>query len=704
MTTAGTLQLPPLREELTLHESGRNDAGEPTWVVHDPVTNRYFRLGWLEFEVLCRWSLGSPQAIAGAISRDSLLEVDAEEVETVLQFLSTHNLLQARGEQAIGRMLEQHEAARKGSLTWWLKNYLFVRIPLLRPDAFLERTLPWVSWLWSPTTLWVLLGLALLGIYLVIQQWESFLSTLPHLFSLQGMLTVAGAIVFTKILHELGHGYTAKRFGCKVPTMGVAFLVLWPVLYTDSSDAWRLGSRRQRLAIASAGIVVELVLAVIATLVWSFMPDGPVRSAVFLVATTTWVLTLLVNLNPFMRFDGYYLFSDYLGVANLQDRAFKLGKWRLREWLFGFGEPRPERLPRERLLIAYAYGTWIYRFFLFLAIALLVYYFFFKALGIFLMVVELAWFIGRPVWNEVKEWRERQHLLRWNRRTVRTTLIVSFLLGLLVFPWQGSVTAPGVWRAMEHGRVFTPLAGQVSAIHAELDDLVAAGDLLLELESPDLAFEIEQGARRLRMLRWQLEFANVDASLRERARVVREELASEQAAQSDRLREQERMQVRAPVNGVVAELLDPLVIGDWIEEDRWLATVVATGQGRLEAYVQEADLEAFAAGAEARFYPADLSRAPFAVTVVLLEPFSTRVLMEPHLASLNDGPIAVRENADGEHVPEQTIYRVLLEPAEALAGPRQVVTGHVKIEAERRTVLGRVVRRVVAVLVRESSF
>jgi putative peptide zinc metalloprotease protein len=94
------------------------------------------------------------------------------------------------------------------------------------------------------------------------------------------------ALLLAKTAHELGHAFTAKRYGLRVPTMGVAFLVFWPVLYTDTTEAWKLTERKQRLAISAAGISAELIIAVIALLLWGIFPDGPARSAIFVVATT----------------------------------------------------------------------------------------------------------------------------------------------------------------------------------------------------------------------------------------------------------------------------------------------------------------------------------------------------------------------------------------------------------------------------------
>ena len=137
----------------------------------------------------------------------------------------------------------------------------------------------------------------------------------------------------------------------------------------------------------------------------------------FLLATTTWVSTVLINASPFMRFDGYFLLSDFLQMPNLHARAFALARWDLRERLFALGEPAPEHFPAARRgLILFAWATWIYRLVLFLGIAALVYHFFIKALGIFLFLVEIVWFIARPLWSEIGAWRQRGAAIGGSRR------------------------------------------------------------------------------------------------------------------------------------------------------------------------------------------------------------------------------------------------------------------------------------------------
>ena len=131
------------------------------------------------------------------------------------------------------------------------------------------------------------------------------------------MLLYLVTLIFVKCLHELGHAFVAKHFGCRVSAIGIAFLVFFPFLYTDTTDAWRLRNHKERLLINFAGILTELHLALIATFAWAVLPDGGLKSVAFFIATTSWISSLVINVSPFMRFDGYYVFADWLKAENL---------------------------------------------------------------------------------------------------------------------------------------------------------------------------------------------------------------------------------------------------------------------------------------------------------------------------------------------------------------------------------------------------
>ncbi|MFV3074365.1 HlyD family efflux transporter periplasmic adaptor subunit [Niveispirillum fermenti] len=697
--------LPALREELHLHQAPPDRYGAPRWTLEDPARNRFFQIGWPEMEMLARWDLGEANAVAAAVAEATTLDVDVEDVEQFAKFLAGANLLQVRGPDAIGRLVEQRGAQRMGWSKWLLKNYLFVRIPLVRPDPWLEKALPHVAFVYTRGFFWLTLLAGLVGLILAGRQWDSFTSTFMHFFTLEGAAIAALTLSFTKVLHELGHAFTAKRYGCRVSSMGVALLVMFPVLYTDTSAAWKLRGRQQRLAIGAAGMASELALACYATLAWSFLPDGMLRSAAFMVATTTWLLTLAVNTNPFMRFDGYFLLSDLLDVANLQDRSFALGRWRLREALFGLGEEKPEVLPPrlERLLTLYAYGTWIYRFFLFLGIALLVYHFFFKLLGIFLFIIELAWFIGMPVWKEMKEWSKRRTTLRWNAATLRTGLLVALGLGLLLLPWGGTVRAPALLRAAQQNQFYAPAGAQLAQLPAA-GGAVQAGEPLFRLVDPLLDHRLANVDRELLRLRWQNSFLVLDRASAASLRVVREDYAAALEKRAALLLEKERLTITAPFDGVLADMSHPLASGEWVAAGEWLGTLVMPGGAVVEAYVGERDLKRLEVGAEAHFIAEAGDRARLSLRLdTIATAATTRLAPVAELASLQGGGIAALPDPQRGPVPEQAVYRVLL-TVTGNGVPAMVLRGQVHIDAQRQSIAGRLLTGAIAVLRRESGF
>jgi putative peptide zinc metalloprotease protein len=696
--------LPRLRDDLRLMEGPPNRHGAPTWTLYDPLANRYFRLGWLEFEMLARWGAGTARALVEALARETPIAASAEDVAGFARFLEANGLCRAQGEEASKRLLEQRQAGRKGWFMWLLKNYLFLRITLVRPDRFLAATLPLVSWMFSKAFLAAVLCVAGLGLWLVGREWDAFLSGLLGFATPQGAVLAGAVLMGVKVLHELGHGYAARRFGCRVPAMGCAFIVLLPVLWTDTTGAWRLTSRRKRLAIDGAGVTVELTLAAFASVAWAVLPPGPGRDMAHLLAGTAWITTLLVNLNPLMRFDGYYLFADALDEPNLQDRSFALGRWRLRELLFGFGDPPPEALPRprRRLLVAYAWATWTYRFFLFLAIALVVYHLFFKLLGVFLFAVEIWWFILRPVGTELRAWAAQKRRLRPNRNTAATLALLGGLLAAFLVPWRGHVAAPALLQGSREAVLYAPVPGLLDRAPEE-GRRTEAGDAVAELRSPDLDLRIAAAERKVGHLGAQVAVGSVDAEARQRALVAWEELAAA-AAELESLRaDRAKLSVRAPLAGTVIDVPSHLAHGGWIAAGEPLGMVVGDGAS-VRAYVDEADLERIAAEGEAWFYPEHGLRPPLRLVLASLAPAALRSIDDVELASPHGGPLAASSGKDGRVVLHSPAYAATLVPDQPMETPPQVVRGTVLIEAAPYSLAQALWRRVVGIAVRESGF
>ncbi|MBN3207928.1 HlyD family efflux transporter periplasmic adaptor subunit [Pectobacterium brasiliense] len=699
--------LSPLRDELILHAGPANRDGSPSWTLEDPLRGLYFRIGWAEMAMLSRWSMGNAAQIVADVNQTSALTLDDSDVQYFNRFLQANSLTRVSGDEALAQFSRQVEQSRVSIWRKLLKNYLFFRIPLWHPDRFLGATLPWVEPFFSRTFLKLTLLVAVLGLFLAGRQWETFKHTFLHFFTLEGAALAGLTLCFTKILHEFGHAYTCKRFGARVATMGVAFLVMMPVLYTDTSGSWKLTRRRQRMAIGAAGMMTELVLAAWATLAWSFLPDGMLRSAAFMLATTTWIMTLAINLSPLMRFDGYFLLSDGLQMPNLQNRGFAIGRWQMREWLFGLGDAPPEHFPRwlQRTLVGYAFAVWIYRFFLFTGIAILVYHMTFKLLGMLLFAIEIGYFVVMPVVNEVREWSKRRKDYRMNRNMTTTLVVSAVVLLLLMIPWQRGVYAPALLRAEQQSSLYMPVPAMIQRIDVKVGQPVQAGQTLFMLSSDALAHEQKQLERQIATLNWQSTFQvfNKEAA-GDHQRVKQEHEAALQKLQVLQ-RQSEQLTVRAPIDGVVADMTTPLETGEWLGQGEWLAVVTKPTGGLVEAFVSEKDWQRLRTGAKGTFYLQDVSRSSLPLTIVEIASTATRDLnAAPELASIYGGDIATLSDAQRKLHPEQAVYRVLLSLPDGYRAQPQVLRGTVVMDGEAQSLLIRGWKVVSAVLIRELSF
>jgi putative peptide zinc metalloprotease protein len=698
------MTLPSLRADLQLQMAAPALDGSPRWTLADPLRGRYFKLGAAAMRLLRHWSLGDPEQVLRAANREPGLPLDATELEQLLNFLRAHDLISALDPQQ--RASYGLKAAAQRQTVWQilLHQYLFFRIPLWRPDAFLNRAWPWLA-RFGPGALRYGLPLTLgLGVFLVSRDWQRFIATFPHLFSLGGALAFGVALFFAKLCHEFGHAFMAKRAGCRVQSMGVAFMVLLPMFYTDVSDAWRVNDRRARLLIGAGGVLAELLLACIALLAWSLLPDGPVRTAAFMLASATWLTTLAVNLNPFMRFDGYFLLSDFWEVDNLQGRAFALCRWRLREALFGYGEPAPEPWSpsMQRRLLWWGYGSWLWRAVLFFGIALAVYHLFFKLLGIFLMMVELVWFIFLPIVREWREWwsrREQAHA----PRAFLSGVGLLVLIVVLVLPWRSAVELPSMLEAGRVSALHAPVAARVKQLNVSDGQVVAQGDVLIELESPDLDSRQAIVRREIEIQQLQMRRQAGRSETAADAGIVEQRLAEAVAEYRGLAAQRERLLLRAPQAGQVRDLLPQLAVGRWLSPKDTLARVVEEG-ARLRGYLAEAELWRVAPGATGRFIAEDPMHPAVAVELTEVDTNGAAVVEQEALTSDHHGPIAVRRDQSQRAEPVQAQYAVRLKVLDGVVTPVQPLRGVVVLQGRSESLLGTAWRRLAALGVRESGF
>ena len=701
-----SLPLPLLRQELGLFPAPPAENGTPAWTLHDPPANKFFLLGWPAFEILSRWNLGSVQNVVNAVNQETTLTVNEQDVLGMAAFLEQNFLLQTTTAGGNQRLVAAQAASRPGWASWLLKNYLFIRVPLVQPERFLKKTAPLVGLFFSHMFLTVAMVAAMVAFYLLSHQWDAFLHSFTAYHSLEGILIVGCAIPVAKIIHELGHAFTAHRYGCRIPSMGFALVVMTPMLYTDTNEAWKLTSRTQRLAIGVAGMTAELLLALIALWGWLLMADGPPRAAAFILATTTWIMTIALNASPFMRFDGYFILSDFLRLPNLHQRSFAFGRWWLREWLFGLGVPAPEPVtPRLKIfLILFALAVWIYRLVVFFGIAVMVYYYFFKALGIFLFAVEIGWFIVHPLYKEITAWSKFRDKLRCNVNVVRSLLLLAGIVLVAVVPWKGTLSAPAALSAIREQQVAVPFAAMITAESARDMQKVHAGETLMQLYSPEMVQQIRQAKTSAETSRWQAAQQSFDEKLLSQGNVLNRRLEAGTTELSGLKGVMERLTLRAPFDGVVVARNDEMSSGSWMPRKEPLYVIADTSGNRIDAYVNERELEIVKVGASARFIPDALEFGAYTCQVAEIDRVNIPTIDEPFLASTFGGPIAARNDPQGSIIPDMPVFRVRLDRCAPAVAPLMKLRGVAHIEVEKRSRLIEGIRNVYAVVIREIGF
>ncbi len=699
--------LPTLRDDLEIVKGAPLANGAPTWVIFDPVSDKYYEIGRETLDQLSMWSVGTISKLKKVLCSELGRDVSADEIKSTIHFLITNSLLRDIPGGDFKSLVANQESRKKSSLSKMAHGYLFFRIPLFRPDRFLRFMWPFVRPLFSKTAVLLFFLTALCGLYLTSRQWDHFIGTFQYMLSVDGMMLYGLSLILVKSLHELGHAFMATKFGLRVPTIGVAFIVLMPILYTDTTAAWRLPSRRKRLMIDAAGIFTELAIASVATILWVFLPDGGLRLAVFTIATTSWISSLAVNLNPLMRFDGYYILSDALGFQNLQERGFDMARWRLRELLFDIGEKPPELLTirMRRIVVLHAWATWIYRFFLFAGIAVLVYAFFIKVVGILLFALEIIWFIILPVFRELKRWWAMKSLIVKTKRSLITFGVLVVLVAAFTVPWSTRISIPSILVAEHEFKLYPPYPAKLVEMNVREGQEVHKGDLLFRFEAPELAIRLFGARERGALLQARINRIGSDEGDRTARIVLLNELETTRKELRGIKKLAAELQVRAGFDGRIVDLDPELKPGMWVNAKNPLALIHGNSGFNVKGYVQEASLRRFDRGAAADFIPEDPALARIPLRVETIAYAGAKHLDEPYLALRFGGSIPTSDVRPRELAPKNSIFAVYFQASMDAREwqPQKVVRGSTIIRGRPESLYKRVKRGVLSVLVREAG-
>lgn len=717
---------PVLRQDLRVEVAEPDHNGCPAIIIYDPLRASYFRLEWPASEAFLSLGAGSPERTIVDAFRRSGIRLDDEILTSATEFATRNQLVRTDSAGSWQQFSAMQAGQRHGILATIMHNYLFFRVPLLRPDAVLRRVTTTVRRWPLKMLLWVYLMALCGGLYLISHQTDAFFAVVAETVQLDALWVFAVSLFLLKVVHEAGHALTTAWHGCRVPTLGVAFMMGAPVLYTDTTDAWRLPDRGKRLGIVGAGVAAEMLVAGLALMLWPFLPQGLPQQLACAFATTSIATTFLVNINPLMRFDGYFALSDVLRMPNLQSRAFAYGRWQLREALFGLRETPPEILSTRRaaVILAYAYAAWFYRLVLFLGIAWLVYSFVVKLLGIALFLFEIIFFIIRPLAKEFTVWWQKRAVIVRRRKSAVTVAVLLGAVAALVVPWETRVYAPAILGVAAETPLHVPVAARLVSLDVRDGSVVKAGDVLAWFDAPQLDAQAQKIDSQLVSIATRLGRSSASDIERETLLTLESQMRQLQARRSALDVQRRDLVLRAEFDGMIMDLDPHLSPGIWQSPSMEIGRLVSPHLVRVRGVVGDVELSRVDIGAKGRFVPDDAMTSATDVQLNAISPVNERPLREPGLADIYGGPVAVSEDRN-QLVPRSAQFGITLSarlPASAyqsqglrlsdgaesiaahLTSRPQQVRGVVVLEARPESYLHKILRKISQVIAREQGF
>ena len=561
LTTANRRPIPlQVRDDLIFERI--EYLGISYWVVKDPVGLKYFRLQPEQYHTL--------QLLNGDRHLEELRDALHDELPTVrLQLSDIQHLitdLHQKGlvfSNRIGQgasLAKLNFEEKKKKLFNTMRSLLYVRLPGWDPEAVLARLYPLVRWIYHPTTVTLTLLFVISSWVLLAVQFDTFTAQMPEFqqfFSWPNLLYLWITLGTCKVIHEFGHGLSCKHFGGECHAMGVMLLVFSPCLYCDVSDSWMLKSKWQRIAIGAAGMYIEVVISAIAIYIWWNTQSGLIHHLCLNIFFVTTITTVIWNANPLMRFDGYYMMSDFLEIPNLRPKADRL----LRDW-FGWyclgieAKPDPFMPESGRAgFVMFAIAAGLYRWFILAAIMVFLYTvlkpYGLQSIGIALAVVSIVTILFNLVLNIYKQvTAPRIEPLSRPKIAISLGLLVTVIACTMAVPLPLHIEAMFLVEPHDVRHVYTPVPGRLENRPVQPGDQVTFGETLATLTNPALALEqlrLEQ-QEKVQLIRVSVANALEDRSREELARANRESARTQLAEFQKQI---ERMTITAPCAGTV---------------------------------------------------------------------------------------------------------------------------------------------------------
>lgn len=636
--------------------------GKVWYVVQDKSGGKYHRLSPVAYQFV--------QGMNGSATVQSLWEQantsgngdDCTQNEVVDLLVQLHgaDLLQIDSNPDSAALLSRYKKKRTATLKQYLLNPMSLKIPLINPDAFLTRWAPAVKWCFSWTGFWIWLAVVLPALVLAGFHWGELTHNISdQLLSSSNLLIMFFVYPVVKLVHEYGHGFATKVWGGAVNEMGLMFLVFAPVPYVNASSSAAFPSKIQRAVVAAAGMMSELFLAAVALFVWLLVEPGLVRAVAYNTMIVAGISTLIVNGNPLLRYDAYYIFSDLIEIPNLAQRGQKYLTYLCDRYLFGarnLEEPQ-ESKSEKRWLFCYTPLAWCYRTFVTVSILLFVAGEFF-IFGVLIALWGCVTLVVIPLWKAYRHVVSSGNLHRTRQRAVRYSLaiVAAFLVFFFVIPMPLHTRAQGVVWLPDQAILRAGTEGFFQEWLIQPGTPVQKGDALFRLRDADLEAALEVARAKVAQSQaryWSEQF--VDQS---KAMISRSEFEKESKTLAQLQEKAERLTGRAKVAGVLIGLRPQDMPQSYLKKGDMIAYVLEKDSLIARIVVSQDDIDLVRSrydSVQLRF--SDWITKVYPATLARQSPGAVNELPTPALGLSGGGSIPTLPS-DAEGI--QTLDRVFL--------------------------------------------
>lgn len=570
--------------------------GAVWYVIQDDATGRYHRFTPQAYCLIGlmngRRTLDDLWHSAGEQLGDDMPSQD--EVIQLLSQLYRVDVIQTDVIPDIAELNRRRRKEKQNKLIAAIKSPMAVKIPLIDPEPFLSRTAGISRWIYNPLTGFIWLFCVGWALTQAAYHWTELTENLSdRVLAVENLFLIWLVYPVVKLIHEFGHAYAVKRWGGEVHEMGVMFLIFMPIPYVDASASAAFHSKYQRMLVAAAGILVEAFIAAMAMWVWVSVEPGVVRSMAFNTLLISGVSTLLFNGNPLLRFDAYYVLSDFLEIPNLASRGTRQITYLCKKYLFGFGDLASSAAysKGEALwLVFYSIASFLYRVFITFTIVLFVASELFFV-GVILAILSLYNMFGKPTLGVIK-FLFMDRTVRKNRSRVFlsiSSLVVVVWLVLFIVPVPKMTVAHGVVWAPDESQVLAGSSGFLQQLVVTPGSMVKVEDTLLISKNDELNAKVAQYVGRLKelLVRYQTAVAELRQS---EVSILSEEVSQAKAELARSLEEQRELVVKSPANGRYQLALPVDPEGRFIPRGTLLGYVLQPGEYRIRAVVSQDDI------------------------------------------------------------------------------------------------------------------